>query len=170
MFSPIEQFDVYPMFSNNFFDYFQIPFTNSALYIFFAFLLFCFFLLFGTYKATLVPNTWQYLTEMLFKFVFKIIEEQAGKRAYKYFPFLFVLFFFVLFTNLMGQVPFGFTSTSHVIITFFVSLSIWFGCVYIGLLENGLRWFKFFCTGYYTFIYTSFFYCFGNDFLHYSCV
>jgi F0F1-type ATP synthase membrane subunit a len=61
---------------------------------------------------------------MFFKFVFKIIEEQAGKRAYKYFPFLFVLFFFVLFINLMGQVPFGFTATSHVIITFFVSLSI----------------------------------------------
>jgi ATP synthase subunit 6 len=144
MFSPIEQFDVYPMFSNKLFDYFQVPFTNSALYVFFAFLLFSFFLLFGTYKATLVPNSWQYLLEMLFKFVFKIIEEQAGKRAYKYFPFLFVLFFFVLFINLMGQVPFGFTSTSHVIITFFVSLSIWFGCVYVGLLENGLRWFKFF--------------------------
>ena len=104
MFSPIEQFDVYPIFSNFIFDTFQIPFTNSALYIFFAFILFCLFFTFGTYKATLVPTTWQYLTEMLFKFVFKIIEEQAGKRAYKYFPFLFVLFFFVLFTNLMGQV------------------------------------------------------------------
>lgn len=144
MFSPIEQFDVYPMFTNILLDYLQIPFTNSALYIFFAFILFLCFLAFGTYKSSLIPNNWQYLNELLFKFVFKILEEQAGKKSYKYFPFLFVLFFFILFTNLMGQIPFGFTSTSHVIITFFVSLSIWFGCVYIGLLENGLRWFKFF--------------------------
>jgi len=57
MFSPIEQFDVYPMFSNPVFDYFQIPFTNSSLYICFAFILFCSVLLFSTYKATLVPNT-----------------------------------------------------------------------------------------------------------------
>lgn len=124
MFSPIEQFDVYPMFSNRFLDYLQIPFTNSAFYVFLAFVFFCLFLIFGTYKSTILPNSWQYLVEMLFKFVFKIIEEQAGKRAYKYFPFLFVLFFFILFINLMGQVPFGFTSTSHVIITFFMSLSI----------------------------------------------
>jgi len=57
MFSPIEQFDVYPMFTNSLLDQFQIPFTNSALYIFFAFVLFCSFLIFGTYKATLVPNS-----------------------------------------------------------------------------------------------------------------
>lgn len=56
MFSPIEQFDVYPMSPNSILDYFQIPFTNSALYVFFAFILLCFFLMFGTYKSTLIPN------------------------------------------------------------------------------------------------------------------
>lgn len=61
---------------------------------------------------------------MLFKFVMDIVFQQAGRKALVFFPFIFNLFFFILFCNLMSLVPFGIALTSHIIIIFFLSCSL----------------------------------------------
>lgn len=81
---------------------------------------------------------------MLYKFIVSLLYEQAGSGALVYFPFVFNLFFFILFCNFMSLVPFGVALTSHIIIIFYLSLSLWFSVFLIGYLKHDINFFKIF--------------------------
>jgi len=82
--------------------------------------------------------------ELCVAFVFEVVDKQMGKKGYIYFPFILSLFFFILFSNLYGIMPFSFAPTSHIIITFFFSIMVWFMAIFIGILENGVGFYKLF--------------------------
>lgn len=123
VFSPLEQFDVIRICNISWSGY-DISFVNILLplvfFVIFIHLLLGFFL--RDFK--LIPDYWQISLELLFKLILDIVFQQAGSRALVFFPFIFSLFFFILFCNFMSLLPFGIALTSHIIIIFFLSCSL----------------------------------------------
>lgn len=133
--SPLEQFEI-----NYIFSYI----TNSSLFIFLAFSILSYFLYLITKFKTLIPNNYQLIIEIIYTFILDLILENIGKKGIKYFPFIFILFLFILMCNLLGMIPYSFTVTSHIIITFSLSLSIFIGVTLIGFNIHGLHFLSFF--------------------------
>jgi len=98
-----------------------------------------------TKSATFIPNNWQYLVEIIYQFVFSIVAEQAGRKGFAYFPHLFTIFNLILFYNLSGLIPFSFTVSSHVIITFTLALSYFIAWIVVGIVTLGPKFLGVFC-------------------------
>ena len=82
------------------------------------------FLFVGTKEKKIVPGKVQLIAEMFYTFVAKMISDTAGSKAKPYFPFIFSLFMFIFFCNFIGLIPYTFTVTSHLIVTFAFSLDL----------------------------------------------
>ena len=144
MASPLAQFEIKTLIPLNIGEY-DISFTNSALFMGFTVLAVMFFMTAGMRKGTLVPGRWQLCVEMCYEFVANMLHDAAGRDARKYFPFVFALFMFILFANLIGMVPyFGFTFTSHIAVTFAMAAFVFIGVTLIGLTKHGFKFFKLF--------------------------
>jgi F-type H+-transporting ATPase subunit a len=92
----------------------------------------------------LVPGRWQSMAEMSYEFIANMIRENVGAEGRKYFPFIFTLFMFILVGNLVGMIPFAYTFTSQIIVTFAMAATIFIGVTVIGLLRHGLHFFSLF--------------------------
>ena len=139
--SPLEQFELsllIPIRLGNF----NIPFTNSSLFMLLSCGLVVALISLSTKNATLIPSRWQSVTEMLYDFVGNLISENIGKEGVKYFPLIFCLFTFLLFCNLLGMIPYSFTVTSHLIVTFGLGCSLFIGTTIIGFQKHGLHFFS----------------------------
>jgi F-type H+-transporting ATPase subunit a len=120
-------------------------FTNSALLMVIAGVLLTVLMLVATRRAALVPGRWQSLPEMLYEFVAKsLIDDNIGPEGQRYFPFVFTLFMFVLFGNLLGLVPYSFTFTSHIVVTFGMAIVIFIGVTAIGIARHGFHFLSLF--------------------------
>jgi len=143
MYSPLEQFAIIsliPFHVGNFY----LSFTNSSLFMFLSTGLFLLLFSFVTTKGgSLVPSRWQSVIEMIYEFVANLVEEQIGKVGKKYFPLIFTTFTFLLCCNLIGMIPYSFTATSHVIVTFTLSISIFIAITIIGFQTHGIHFFSF---------------------------
>ena len=124
MFSPIEKFDVVNLVFFRIADVFDFSITSMSLYLLFVLVTVIFFLFFFNVNSTLVPSFTQLCVEMSLYFVFGVVDKQMGKKGYIYFPFVLSLFFLILFANLYGIIPFSFSPTSHVVVTFFFSIMV----------------------------------------------
>jgi F-type H+-transporting ATPase subunit a len=102
------------------------------------------FFIVATQKKSLVPNKMQLIAEIAFEFVSKMISETAGKDARPYFPFILSLFLFVLVANLLGMLPYSFTVTSHIIVTFALAFFIFIGVTVVGFAKHGISYLKLF--------------------------
>jgi len=142
-FTPLEQFEIALLKPMHFFGI-DLSFTNSSFYLLVALCTISAFYALGLYKANLIPNGWQSVGELIYKFVLDMIKSQVGAQGIKYFPFIFTIFNFVFFSNLLGLLPFGFTTTGHVIITFTLALSINIGLVIVGFMHHGIKFLKLF--------------------------
>ena len=92
----------------------------------------------------LVPGRWQSMAEMSYEFIANMIRENVGAEGRKYFPFIFTLFMFILVGNLVGMVPFAYTFTSQIIVTFAMAATIFIGVTVIGLVRHGVHFFSLF--------------------------
>jgi F-type H+-transporting ATPase subunit a len=95
-------------------------------------------------KLNLIPNSWQYIFENFYLFVFNILKAQVGAKGFFYFPFIFTIFNFILITNLISLTPFGIALTSHIIMMLFLSLTIWSAIFLIGFRTHQLNFLKIF--------------------------
>ncbi len=121
----------------------NISFTNSSFWMVFSVVaIIVFFAL--TAKGKLIPGRLQSLGEMSYEFIADMVKDTTGPEAMKFFPFVFCLFFFILFSNLTGMNPYAFTTTSHLAVT--VALAVFTIAIVIvaGIAKNGLKWFKIF--------------------------
>jgi F-type H+-transporting ATPase subunit a len=115
-------------------------YTNAALLMSVAVVLITSFVLLTTRRAALVPGRWQSVTEMLYEFVaHKLIDDNAGHEGRPYLPFVFTLFTFILLGNLLGLVPFSFTFTGQIIVTFALAAVVFIGVTLIGFAKHGFR-------------------------------
>jgi ATP synthase subunit 6 len=143
-FSPLEQFEVRLLQPLSFFGLFDISVTIVTAYLFLIVFFSVFLFLNSSRVMTVVPNRWQSFSELVYDFVLSLINQQVGVRFFSYFPILFVTFLFILFSNLLGLLPFGFTVTGHIIVTWVLALSFNLAWLFLGLGLNGLRFFKLF--------------------------
>ena len=138
--SPLEQFEIHSIIGLNL-KWLDLSFTNSALSMTMAVISCYLFADFSLRNKKLIPNRSQSIMEFIYEFIYHIIQEQIGQKGYKYFPFIFTLFLFITCSNLMGMIPYNFTATSHIVITFGLSFSIFIGVTIIGFLNHGLHFF-----------------------------
>lgn len=122
----------------------EFSFTNSSLFMVLTTGLIGAYLILSTQKRALVPNRVQLVSEMLYEFVANMVTDSAGKAGMKFFPFVFSLFMFVLVANMFGMVPFFFTVTSHIIVTFALAMLVFVVVVVYGFVKNGPKFLKLF--------------------------
>jgi ATP synthase subunit 6 len=91
-----------------------------------------------------VPNGWQNLVEKLYRLVIQLLSDIITTQSEKYFPFMVVIFIFILSNNLIGLVPYSFTVTSHITLTFMMSFSVFVAMNIIGFQKHGLELFSLF--------------------------
>lgn len=134
LFTPLEQFQIISLFSIKLFC-FDFSITNLFLIAFSSFLALYFLIKLLSYKDNsfyLIPSTWQVIVETICDVVAQLLYDNLNLKGEKFFPFITVLFSYILFNNLIGLVPYSFTITSHLIITFSLSLSVFIGVNIIG--------------------------------------
>jgi len=95
-------------------------------------------------KSALVPGRWQSMAELSYEFIANVVRENAGSEGMVYFPFVFTLFMFILFCNLLGLIPFSFTVTSHIAVTFALAAIVFLGVTAIGFAKHGLKFLQLF--------------------------
>ncbi len=135
--SPLEQFEIKYLFP-------QILFSNASLSMVIVLAIVVFGLLIATSKRAVIPGRGQALAESLHDFVLNMMNETTGKDGLRFFPLVFSLFTFVLTANLLGLIPYNFTVTSHIVVTFALALLVIGTVVVYGFLRHGLRFFKLF--------------------------
>ena len=142
--NPMTQFEVYKIGPELKFGGFDLSFTNSSLFMTLSALVILGFLHFSTSNKKIIPDKIQLISEMLYNFIAKMISDTAGSKAKPYFSFIFSLFMFVLFCNMFGMIPYAFTVTSHIIVTFVLAAFIFIGVTIIGFMKHGLGYLKLF--------------------------
>ncbi|MGB1441850.1 MAG: F0F1 ATP synthase subunit A, partial [Candidatus Puniceispirillaceae bacterium] len=136
-------FTIKVLFALNLFGY-DISFTNSALFMVLAIAVSCGFLVFAMRPASIVPGRMQGLAEMMYEFVAEMVRSNVGNEGRPYFPFIFTLFMFILFSNLLGLIPYSYTVTSQIVVTFAMALFIFIGVTIIAVVKHGFHFFSFF--------------------------
>ncbi|MEQ9682093.1 MAG: F0F1 ATP synthase subunit A, partial [Rhodospirillales bacterium] len=119
-------------------------FTNSALMMVATVVVVSAFLILGMRRNALVPGRWQSIAELSYVFIANLVKDTVGSEGRNYFPFIFTVFMFVLFGNLLGMIPYSFTFTSHIVVTFTMAAVIFVGVTIIALAKHKMHFFSFF--------------------------
>jgi F-type H+-transporting ATPase subunit a len=122
----------------------DISYTNSALLMTIAVVLITALMVLGTRRRALVPGRWQSVAEMSYEFVADMVETNAGHGGQEFFPFVFTLFMFILFANFLGLIPWSYTVTSQIIVTFALAAVVFIGVTIIGIIRHGFHFLRLF--------------------------
>jgi len=138
--SPLEQFEISPYthFETGIGD---LAFTNSSLSMVITVLAITFFLTLTVNTRSIIPSRLQLVSEISYNFIAQLINDTIGDQGKKYFPFIFAIFMFVLIGNMVGMVPYSFTFTSHIIVTFALAAVIFIGVTVLGFIKHGFHYF-----------------------------
>ena len=137
--TPLEQFQIIPVCAFRL-GALDLSISNATIIICLG--IFFFALLFSMLcgpdsNLRILPSKWQYIIEMLYETVLGMLLDNVGPRGQQYFPFIFTLFLFLLIANVIGLVPYSFTITSHLIVTFALALATFIG---INITSRRTRW------------------------------
>jgi ATP synthase subunit 6 len=130
--SPLEQFKIIVIVPFSILG-FDLSISNATIYLFLATSFIYLLFISASKEGRLIPDPLQRLAELLFLLSNSLIKQQAGIKGLTYFPVLFTLFYLILFLNLIGLTPYGFTGTSQASYTFTLGFSMFIGIVLIGL-------------------------------------
>ncbi len=140
---PIHQFEIQPIVPVKLFGY-DLSFTNASLFMVIILAAVWFLMVFGTRNRELVPGKLQAAAEMSYEFIANTIRSSAGNEGMRFFPFVFSLFMFVLFANLIGLIPYTFTVTSQIAVTFAFAALVILTVIVYGIYKHGMHWFGLF--------------------------
>lgn len=141
--NPIEQFEITRLIPLHLFGY-DVSFTKSALFMVLVVAATVLVMVVGSRPAAVVPGRFQAVAELSYEFVANMVRSTAGEAGMPFFPFVFCLFMFIFFANLLGLIPYAFTVTSHVIITVTMALMVFAMVIVVGFAKHGLRFLKLF--------------------------
>jgi F-type H+-transporting ATPase subunit a len=133
----MDQFIVEPLFGNGPVSWYT-P-TNVTLWMALAVIGVILLLVLGTSRRAIVPNRTQSIAELAYGFVYKMVEDVAGKDAVGFFPYIMTLFMFIVFANFLGLVPTAFTTTSHFAVTVLLALAVFLTVTIVGFVKNGTK-------------------------------
>jgi len=140
---PLEQFKIEPLIPIHI-GGLDVSYTNASLFMTIAVVLITALLVLGTKRGALVPGRWQSVAEMSYEFVADMVDTNSGQGAEPFFPFIFTLFMFVLFANFLGLIPYSYTVTSQIIVTFALAATVFIGVTFVGFAKHGLHFLRFF--------------------------
>jgi F-type H+-transporting ATPase subunit a len=141
MHDPLHQFAlqvIIPIYWNGY----DLSFTNSSLFMVIA--AFLAIILFSVGKRQIIPGNLQFVQEASFQFIADIVKSTAGTQGIRYIPFVFGLFLFIGMGNFLGLLPYSFTFTSHLIVTFTLALIVFTMVTFAGFFKHGLHFLRFF--------------------------
>jgi len=144
--SPLSQFEVISLIGVNapILGHLNLVITNFVLYSIFTLFVILGFHLYGNNESKLIPNKWSISLESSFASISSMVREQIGVKNEIYLPFLYSLFFFILFGNLISNVPYSFAITASGVVTLGLSFTIFIGVTILALSIHGLKFFSFF--------------------------
>jgi F-type H+-transporting ATPase subunit a len=122
----------------------SVRFSQSNAHMLLAFGLITALMMWGTAKRAIVPGRLQALAESGYEFIHGIVEGQVGHEGKRYFPFVFSIFMFVLFGNMLGLLPYAFTFTSHIAVTFALAALVFVVVTAVALAIHGTHFFGYF--------------------------
>ena len=140
---PLHQFVVSSIFKINIGGV-DLSFTNSSLAVVVAVVCMMVIFGFGLRRKNIIPSRIQSWLEISYNLVSNLVSENVGKEGLKYFPFVFSVFLFVLFGNILGMVPYMFTFTSHIIVTFTLAMIVILFVTILGVVLHGVKFFTIF--------------------------
>lgn len=135
---PMHQFEITPLVPLHIGGY-DLSITNSTVWMLVTVLGASLFLTMAVTRGALVPGRVQSIAEMLYEMVAGMVRSTMGQSGWTYFPFIFSLFIFVLFANMLGMLPYSFTVTSHIIVTFALAGFIFLLVLFLGIFKHGIR-------------------------------
>ena len=141
--SPLEQFEIIPFVHIKAGET-DLSFTNSSLSMVITVAIITLFLTLSVNTRAIVPSRLQLISELMYNFISQLLSDTVGNNGRKYFPFVFTLFMFVLIGNMVGMIPYQFTFTSHIIVTFALAAVVFIGVTILGFVNHGIRFFTFF--------------------------
>lgn len=140
---PISQFEIKKLAELKIGQY-DISFTNSSLMMVIGIVAVALWLFLSTSKRALIPGRAQSVAEVSYEFIAGMIRSTAGSEGMKFFPLVYTLFVFILFANMLGMVPFFFTTTSHIIVTFVLAMLVMSVVILYGVFKHGFGFLKLF--------------------------
>jgi F-type H+-transporting ATPase subunit a len=141
--SPLSQFEIHTLVPIELGDL-DASFTNSSMLMVIATVAVTVFITGGMSRRAMVPGRWQSMAELSYEFVASMVRDNIGSEGRRYFPFIFTLFMFILFLNSLGLLPYSFTVTSHIIVTFALAAVVFIGVTIVGLIKHRFHFFSFF--------------------------
>jgi F-type H+-transporting ATPase subunit a len=132
----MDQFVVKPLFGGDTISFYT-P-TNVTLWMAIAVLCVLALLVLGTRGRAIIPSRVQSVAEMAYGFIYKMVEDVAGKDAIKFFPYIMTLFMFIVLSNMLGLLPMSFTTTSHIAVTAVLAALVFFTVTIVGFVKNGV--------------------------------
>jgi F-type H+-transporting ATPase subunit a len=144
--SPLEQFEVVSFININapLLGYFNLALTNLGLYAIVTGFIVIGLHVIANNEAKLVPNNWSIALETSHASILNMVKSQIGSSNERYLPFIYSLFFFILISNLVGNVPYNFAIATSVIVSLGLSFTIFIGVTILGLARHRLHFFAFF--------------------------
>ena len=134
---PMEQFEVTPLFGDGPVGMFTI--TNVTFWLFLAVVAVTLLMVLTTRGRAVVPGRGQSVAELAYGFIYKMVEDVAGKDAVRFFPYIMTLFMFIVCANFLGLIPMSFTTTSHIAVTAVLALGVFFTVTILGFVLNGTK-------------------------------
>jgi F-type H+-transporting ATPase subunit a len=122
----------------------DLSFTNAALLMTIAVALVTALTVIATRRAALVPDRWQSAAEMTYEFVADMVDTNIGRDGRQFFPFIFSLFTFILFANLLGMIPYSYTITAQILVTFALAAVVFILVTTIGIIRHGFHFLSLF--------------------------
>ena len=141
--SPLDQFEINPL-VNFEVGGVDLAFTNSSVSMVITVLFITLFLTLTVNPRSIVPSRMQLISELCYNFIAQLLNDTVGDQGKRYFPFVFSIFMFVLIGNMVGMIPYQFTFTSHIIVTFALAAVVFIGVTILGFVNHGIRFFTFF--------------------------
>ena len=139
----MEQFQIKRLIPIDLFGW-DVSFTNASLFMVIAMAIIPLFFLVAMNRRSLVPGRLQSTAELSYEFIANMVRENVGEAGMKYFPWVFTIFMFILVLNLLGLLPYSFTVTSHIIVTFALAAMVWLIITAIGFRNHGVGFLKLF--------------------------
>lgn len=128
--NPLEQFEIFPLF---------FIFINNVFLILLLLSIILYIVYFYITHSSVVTTRLNLILESLYLVCFELVFSNIGSRGIKFLPLIFTVFVFILGCNLIGMIPYSFTVTSHLIVTFSLAFMLYFGLNYIGISQHGLQ-------------------------------
>ena len=141
--SPLDQFTIQRIFEMKIGNI-DISLTNSSIMMIAVLVILNVFLIYATKRKSVVPGRLQSIAEMSYEMIYNTTQSNLGNNGKRLFPLVYSLFMFILLCNMLGLIPYSFTVTSHIIVTFALAFGVFLLATIMGFVINGHKYLRLF--------------------------